>query len=108
MIGSVLRVHGELRFLGNNLKGLGGGTLYVLSQGQVMLSPGARMIFEDNRGVYDIGRGGRVVGRGREREGEGGRGRGREREGEGGRGREGQGKWIVKEKGGETFVHHMT
>ena len=64
VIGSVLRVHGELRFLGNNLKGLGGGTLYVLSQGQVMLSPGARMIFEDNRGVYDIGREGELEGGG--------------------------------------------
>ena len=51
VIGSLLRVYGVLRFRNNNLKGLGGGTLYVVSQGQVLLFPDSKLIFEDNRGV---------------------------------------------------------
>lgn len=61
----MLRVYGELRFTGNNLMGLSGGTLYVLSQGQVLLSPNSKLVFEDNRGVYDDGEGGRMRERGK-------------------------------------------
>ena len=48
MIGCVVEIHDEVKFVGNNAKN--GGALYILSFGQIRMFSGATLTFEKNKG----------------------------------------------------------
>ena len=48
MIGCVVEIHDEVKFIGNKAKN--GGALHIISFGQIKLFPDSALIFEKNQG----------------------------------------------------------
>ena len=48
MIGCVVEIHDEVKFVGNKAKN--GGALYIISFGQIKMFPDSVLTFENNKG----------------------------------------------------------
>ena len=48
MIGCVVEIHDEVKFVGNKAKH--GGALYIVSLGQIKMFPDSALTFENNEG----------------------------------------------------------
>ena len=52
VIGSVVTVNGDMRFIGNDARRDRGGAMYISSFGQILMRVNSSILFENNTGRY--------------------------------------------------------